>query len=126
MKVAIFDKGVCGIEQTFYVGSVNKDTDATEGTQLPVALPAGFRLLGFIVIVKTAFSSATLAVTGDQETAEKYLSAATLTTEGVTVTDFDYTEVGEKDVALTAKLSAAETGDGCADIFVKAVRIEVE
>ena len=32
MKVAIFDRGVCGIEQTFYLGTVNKDTDAAEGT----------------------------------------------------------------------------------------------
>ena len=47
MKVAIFDRGVCGIEQTFYLGTVNKDTDAAEGTQLPVKLPAGFRIVGF-------------------------------------------------------------------------------
>ena len=33
--------------------------------------------------------------------------------------------VGDKDVTLTAKLSAEETGEGCADIFVKAVRLEV-
>ena len=47
MKVAIFDRGVCGIEQTFYLGTVNKDTDAAEGTQLPVKLPAGFRIFCF-------------------------------------------------------------------------------
>ena len=41
MKTAIYDKGLCGIEQSFYIGTVNKDTDAAEGTQLPVQLPAG-------------------------------------------------------------------------------------
>ena len=46
MKTAIYDKGLCGIEQSFYIGTVNKDTDAAEGTQLPVQLPAGFRIVG--------------------------------------------------------------------------------
>lgn len=125
MKVAIYDKGVCGIEQTFYVGTVNKETDAAEGTQLPVKLPAGFRIISFFVDVKTAFASATLDVSGDQSEPVKYLDAAALSAVGFTTKDGAYTAVGDKDVTLTAKLSAAETGDGCADIFVKAVRLEV-
>lgn len=125
MKVAIFDRGVCGIEQTFYVGTVNKETDAAEGTQLPVKLPAGFRIINFFVDVKTAFASATLDVSGDQSEPVKYVDAATLNAVGFTAKDGKYAAVGDKDVTLTAKLSAAETGDGCADIFVKAVRLEV-
>lgn len=125
MKVAIYDKGVCGIEQTFYVGTVNKETDAAEGTQLPVKLPAGFRIISFFVDVKTAFASATLDVSGDQSEPVKYLGAAALSAVGFTTKDGAYAAVGDKDVTLTAKLSAAETGDGCADIFVKAVRLEV-
>lgn len=125
MKVAIYDKGVCGIEQTFYVGTVNKETDAAEGTQLPVKLPAGFRIVGFGIDVKTAFASATLDVSGDQSEPVKYLDAAALSAVGFTTKDGAYAAVGDKDVTLTAKLSAAETGDGCADIFVKAVRLEV-
>lgn len=125
MKVAIYDKGVCGIEQTFYVGTVNKETDAAEGTQLPVKLPAGFRIISFFVDVKTAFASATLDVSGDQSEPVKYLDAAALSVVGFTTKDGAYAAVGDKDVTLTAKLSAAETGDGCADIFVKAVRLEV-
>ena len=125
MKVAIYDKGVCGIEQTFYVGTVNKETDAAEGTQLPVKLPAGFRIISFLVDVKTAFASATLDVSGDQSEPVKYLDAAALSAVGFTTKDGAYAAVGDKDVTLTAKLSAAETGDGCADIFVKAVRLEV-
>lgn len=124
MKVAIFDNGVCGIEQTFYVGTVNKDTDAAEGTQLPVKLPAGFRIVSFLVDVKTAFATATLDVSGDQSEPVKYLNAATLNAVGLTTKDGAYAAVGDKDVTLTAKLSAEETGDGCADIFVKAVRLE--
>lgn len=125
MKVAIYDKGVCGIEQTFYAGTVNKETDAAEGTQLPVKLPAGFRIISFFVDVKTAFASATLDVSGDQSEPVKYLDAAALSAVGFTTKDGAYAAVGDKDVTLTAKLSAAETGDGCADIFVKAVRLEV-
>ena len=125
MKVAIFDRGVCGIEQTFYLGTVNKDTDAAEGTQLPVALPAGFRIVGFGVDVKTAFASATLDVSGDQEEPVKYLDAVELNAVGFTTKDGAYAAAGDKDVTLTAKLSAEESGDGCADIFVKAVRLEV-
>ena len=125
MKVAIFDRGVCGIEQTFHIGTVDKNTDATEGTQLPVKLPAGFRIVGYIVDVKTAFATATLTVTGDQSEPVTYLDAATLNKAGVTVKDGGYATVGETDVALTAKLSAEETGDGCADIYAKVVRIEV-
>lgn len=125
MKVAIFDRGVCGIEQTFYLGTVNKDTDAAEGTQLPVKLPAGFRIISFFVDVKTAFASATLDVSGDQSEPVKYLDAAALNAVGFTTKDGAYAAVGDKDVTLTAKLSAEETGDGCADIFVKAVRLEV-
>lgn len=125
MKVAIYDKGVCGIEQTFYVGTVNKETDAAEGTQLPVKLPAGFRIISFFVDVKTAFAGATLDVSGDQSEPVKYLDAAALSAVGFTTTDGAYAAVGDKDVTLTAKLSAAETGEGCADIFVKAVRLEV-
>lgn len=125
MKVAIFDRGVCGIEQTFYLGTVNKDTDAAEGTQLPVKLPAGFRIVGFGIDVKTAFASATLDVSGDQEEAVKYLDAAALSAVGFTTKDGAYAAVGDKDVTLTAKLSAEETGEGSADIFVKAVRLEV-
>lgn len=125
MKVAIFDRGVCGIEQTFYLGTVNKDTDAAEGTQLPVKLPAGFRIVGFGIDVKTAFASATLDVSGDQEETVKYLDAAALNAVGFTTKDGAYAAVGDKDVTLTAKLSAEETGEGSADIFVKAVRLEV-
>lgn len=125
MKVAIFDRGVCSIEQTFYLGTVNKDTDAAEGTQLPVVLPAGFRIISFFVDVKTAFASATLDVSGDQSEPVKYLDAAALNAVGFTTKDGAYAAVGDKDVTLTAKLSAEETGDGCADIFVKAVRLEV-
>lgn len=125
MKVAIFDRGVCGIEQTFHIGTVDKTTDATEGTQLPVKLPAGFRIVGYIVDVKTKFATATLTVTGDQSEPVKYLEAVTLNKAGVTTKDGGYAAVGEADVALTAKLSAEETGDGCADIYVKAVKIEV-
>lgn len=125
MKVAIFDRGVCGIEQTFCLGTVNKDTDAAEGTQLPVVLPAGFRIISFFVDVKTAFASATLDVSGDQSEPVKYLDAAALNAVGFTTKDGAYAAVGDKDVTLTAKLSAEETGDGCADIFVKAVRLEV-
>lgn len=125
MKVAIFDRGVCGIEQTFYLGTVNKNTDAAEGTQLPVVLPAGFRIISFFVDVKTAFSSATLDVSGDQSEPVEYLDAAALNAVGFTAKDGAYAAVGDKDVTLTAKLSAEETGDGCADIFVKAVRLEV-
>jgi hypothetical protein len=125
MKVAIFDRGVCGIEQTFYLGTVNKDTDAADGTQLPIVLPAGFRIVGFCVDVKTAFASATLDVIGDQSEPVKYLDAAALNAVGFTTKDGAYAAVGDKDVTLTAKLSAEETGDGCADIFVKAVRLEV-
>ena len=125
MKVAIYDRGVCGIEQTFYVGTVNKETDAAEGTQLPVKLPAGFRIISFFVDVKTAFASATLDVSGDQSEPVKYRDAAALGAVGFTTKDGAYAAVGDKDVTLTAKLSAAETGDGCADIFVKAVRLEV-
>ena len=125
MKVAIFDRGVCGIEQTFYLGTVNKDTDATVGTQLPVVLPAGFRIVGFGVDVKTAFATATLDVTGDQSEPVKYLDAVTLNKVGFVTKDGAYAAVGDKDVTLTAKLSVEETGDGCADIFVKAVRLEV-
>lgn len=125
MKVAIFDRGVCGIEQTFYLGTVNKDTDAAEGTQLPVKLPAGFRIVGFGIDVKTAFASATLDVSGDQEEAVKYLDAVELNAVGFTTKDGAYAAVGDKDVTLTAKLSAEKTGEGSADIFVKAVRLEV-
>lgn len=125
MKVAIYDKGVCGIEQTFYVGTVNKETDAAEGTQLPVKLPAGFRIISFFVDVKTAFASATLDVSGDQSEPVKYLDAAALSAVGFTTKDGAYAAVGDKDVTLTAKLSAEETGEGSADIFVKAVRLEV-
>lgn len=125
MKVAIFDRGVCGIEQTFYLGTVNKDTDAAEGTQLPVVLPAGFRIVGFGIDVKTAFASATLDVAGNQEEPVKYLDAAELNAVGFVTKDGKYAAVGDKDVTLTAKLSTEETGDGCADIFVKAVRLEV-
>jgi hypothetical protein len=125
MKVAIYDRGVCGIEQTFYVGTVNKETDATTGTQFPVKLPAGFRIISFFVDVKTAFASATLDVSGDQSTPVKYVDAATLNAVGFTTKDSAYKAVGDKDVALTAKLSAAETGGGCADIFVKAIRLEL-
>lgn len=125
MKVAIFDRGVCGIEQTFYLGTVNKDTDAAEGTQLPVKLPAGFRIVGFGIDVKTAFASATLDVSGDQSEPVKYLDAAALNAVGFTTKDGAYAAVGDKDVTLTAKLSAEETGEGCADIYVKAVRLEV-
>lgn len=125
MKVAIYDRGVCGIEQTFYVGTVNKETDAAEGTQLPVKLPAGFRIISFFVDVKTAFASATLDVSGDQSEPVKYLDAAALSAVGFTTKDGAYAAVGDKDVTLTAKLSAEETGEGCADIFVKAVRLEV-
>lgn len=125
MKVAIYDKGVCGIEQTFYVGTVNKETDAAEGTQLPVKLPAGFRIISFFVDVKTAFASATLDVSGDQSEPVKYLDAAALSAVGFTTKDGAYAAVGDKDVTLTAKLSTEETGEGSADIFVKAVRLEV-
>ena len=125
MKVSIFDKGVCGIEQTFYIGTVNKDTDAVEGTQLPVKLPAGFRIVGFGIDVKTAFASATLDLTGNQSEPVKYLDAAELNEVGFVTKDGAYASVGDKDVTLTAKLSAAESGNGCADIFVKAVRFEV-
>lgn len=124
MKVAIYDRGVCGIEQTFYVGTVNKETDAADGTQLPVKLPAGFRIISFFVDVKAAFASATLDVRGDQSDPVKYLDAAVLSAVGFTTKDGAYAAVGDKDVTLTAKLSTAETGDGCADIFVKAVRLE--
>lgn len=125
MKVSIFDRGVCGIEQTFYIGTVNKDTDAAEGTQLPVVLPAGFRIVGFGIDVKTAFASATLDVVGDQSEPVKYLEAAELNKVGFITKDGAYAAVGDKDVTITAKLSAEETGDGCADIYVKAVKIEV-
>lgn len=125
MKVAIYDRGVCGIEQTFYLGTVNKDTDTAEGTQLPVALPAGFRIVGFGIDVKTAFSAATLDISGDQSSPVKYLDAAELNAAGFITKDGKYVAVGDKDVTLKAKLSAAESGDGCADIFVKAVRLEV-
>lgn len=124
MKTAIYDKGLCGIEQSFYIGTVNKDTDATEGAQLPVQLPAGFRIVDFGIDVKTAFASATLTLTGDQSEPVSYLEGAELNAVGFITKDGAYAAVGDKDVTLTAKLSAEETGDGSADIYVKAVRLE--
>ena len=125
MKVAIFDGGVCGIEQTFSRGPVNKCTAASARTPRPAKLPAGFRIVGCGIDVKTAFASATLDVSGDQEEAVKYLDAVELNAVGFTTKDGAYAAVGDKDVTLTAKLSAEETGEGSADIFVKAVRLEV-
>ena len=55
----------------------------------------------------------------------KYLDAVELNAVGFTTKDGAYAAVGDKDVTLTAKLSAEETGEGSADIFVKAVRLEV-
>ena len=124
MKTAIYDKGLCGIEQSFYIGTVNKDTDAAEGTQLPVQLPAGFRIVGFGIDVKTAFASATLNLTGGQSEPVSSLEGAELNEVGFITKDGAYAAVGDKDVTLTAKLSAEETGDGSADIYVKAVRLE--
>lgn len=83
MKTAIYDKGLCGIEQSFYIGTVNKDTDAAEGTQLPVQLPAGFRIVGFGIDVKTAFASATLNLTGGQSEPVSYLESAELNEVGL-------------------------------------------
>ena len=113
------------VEQTLYLGTVNKGNGAYGVTQLPVMLQAGLRSVGFGVEVKTAFASATLDVSGDQEEAVKYLDAVELNAVGFTTKDGAYAAVGDKDVTLTAKLSAEETGEGCADIFVKAVRLEV-
>lgn len=125
MKVSLFDKGVCGLDQTFYLGTVDKNTDAAEGTQLKVTLPAHFRIIGFGIDVKTAFASATLTLSGDQEEPVKYLDGVALNAVGFTDKDGGYAEVGEKDVVLTAKLSAEESGEGSADLYVKVVRLEV-
>lgn len=125
MKASLYNEGACGIEQTFFVGTIDKNTDAAEGTQLPVKLPAGFRVIGFGIDVKTAFASATLDLTGDQSSPVKYLDAAELNEVKFVTKDGEYVAVGDKDVTLTAKLSAAETGDGCADIWAKVVKLEV-
>ncbi len=124
MKAALFDKGVCGLDQTFYLGTVDKNTDTTEGTQLKATLPAHFRLVGIVVDVKTAFASATLTLTGDQEEPEEYLKTVALNSAGCTFKDGSYATIGEKDVVLTAKLSAEESGEGCADLYAKVVRLE--
>lgn len=124
MKAALYNRGACGLEQTFYVGTVDKSTDAAEGSVLPVKLPAGFRIVGFGIDVKSAFASATLDITGDQSEPVKYVDAAELDTIEFVTKDGKYAATGEQDVTLTAKLSAAETGDGKADIYVKAVRLE--
>lgn len=124
MKASLYNEGACGIEQTFFVGTIDKNTGAAEGTQLPVKLPAGFRVIGFGIDVKTAFASATLGLTGDQSSPVKYLDAAGLTEAKFVTKDGEYVAVGDKDVTLTAKLSAAETGDGCADIWAKVIKLE--
>lgn len=125
MKASLYNAGACGIEQTFFVGTIDKNTDAAGGTQLPVNLPAGFRVIGFGIDVKTAFASATLDLTGDQSSPVKYLDAAELNEVKFVTKDGEYVAVGDKDVTLTAKLSTAETGDGCADIWAKVVKLEV-
>lgn len=124
MKASLYNAGACGIEQTFFIGTIDKNTDATEGTQLPVKLPAGFRVVGFGIDVKTAFTSATLDLTGDQSSPVKYLDAAELNEVKFVTKDGEYVAVGDKDVTLTAKLSAAEAGAGCADIWAKVVKLE--
>ena len=123
MKVGMYNAGACGIDQTFYIGSIDKGTDSTEGTILPIKLPAGFRLIGIGIDVKKAFGSGlTLDISSDQEEPVKYVDAAKIDEVKFVDKSGYYVAIGEKDVALTAKLSAAESGDGCADLYAKVVR----
>ncbi|WP_283682685.1 hypothetical protein [Parablautia sp. Marseille-Q6255] len=126
MKVGMYNAGACGISQTFFVGTVNKNTDATKGTKLQVKLPAGFRLIDILIDVKTAFASGTtLDISGDQKEPVKYVDAAKMDAVDFLEKDGKYASIGDGDVALTAKLSTAETGEGSADIYAKVVRLEV-
>ena len=126
MKVGMYNAGACGISQTFFVGTVNKNTDAAKGSNLHVKLPAGFRLIGFFIDIKAAFtSSLTLDITGDQKEPVKYVDAAKMDAVDFLEKDGKYAAIGDSDVTLTAKLSTAETGEGSADIYVKVVRLEV-
>lgn len=126
MKVGMYNAGACGIDQSFYIGTVNKNTNAVEGSVLPVKLPAGFRLIGIGIDVKTAFGSGlTLDISGDQEEPVKYVDAAKIDAVEFVDKSGKYVAIGEKDVTLTAKLSAAESGEGWADLYAKVVRLEV-
>lgn len=79
MKTGIYNGGACGMVQAAYLGAI--DFSAAEAVKLENPMPKGFKLVGLVVDVKTAFNAASTneIKLGTAETVEEFMEASEIT-----------------------------------------------
>lgn len=127
MKVMANDFGMCGIEQLFYAGNINFDTDkASEGVEL-CKLPANVIITRAVAKVTTAFDAGTTNKISVGTTAEanEIMSDSEITAG--TVGDYSKTLFAEakKGTPIVAKYEGEGTDAtaGAAEIYIFAVGV---
>lgn len=123
MNVPFFDTGVCGINITGHIGTLNKDSKADEAAVVfDGALPIGARLVNLTVIPSADVEGGASVTVGDGVNKKAYADAAAITAGEVAVEDTKLKELTSGKV--TVKLGAALTA-GTVDIFATIIRLAV-
>lgn len=127
MKVMANDFGLCGIEQLFYAGNINFDTDkASEGAEL-CTLPANVIITRAVAKVTTAFNagSTNKISVGTTSEANEIMTDSDITAGEIGVSDKMLFVEAKKGTPIVAKFTG-EGGDataGAAEIYIFAVGI---
>lgn len=125
MKLNPMDLGVCGVNQTFYAGTLKFDTEgATAGVML-CELPKNTIVVRGIAVVNKAFNATTsnTITVGKKAAANEIMGSSVITagTAGVYKSDV-FVDMGEE-TAVYAKY--AQSGDaataGAVDIYLEVV-----
>lgn len=125
MKLNPMDLGVCGVNQTFYAGTLNFDTEGAAAGVALCELPKNTIVVRGIAVVNKAFNAGTsnTITVGKKAAANEVLGSAAVTagTAGVYKSDV-FVDMGEE-TAVYAKYEQSGTAAtaGSVDIFLEVV-----
>lgn len=125
MKLNPMDLGVCGVNQTFYAGTLKFDTEGAAAGVMLCELPKNTIVVRGIAVVNEAFDASTsnTITVGKKATANEIISSSVIAagTDGAYKSDV-FVDMGEE-TAVYAKY--AQSGDaataGAVDIYLEVV-----
>ncbi len=120
-----FDTGLCGIEQTAYIGSLDKES-STEKVTFERTVPDGFMLTGVILVPSSDFkeNEEHKIKVGNSTKPDAYVSEEDVTVTAGKPVRKDLVLVSPSDNTITATAGGAIT-EGHVDIYVSVIRLQV-
>lgn len=125
MKLNPMDLGVCGVNQTFYAGTLKFDTEGAAAGVMLCELPKNTIVVRGIAVVNEAFDASTsnTITVGKKAAANEIIGSSVITASSVGAYKSDvFVDMGEE-TAVYAKY--AQSGDaaaaGAVDIYLEVV-----